>query len=307
MRAPSKKVLLLVLVLSWLMPLSAISSSSNPETLVLGKISHNPKKHYRYLKPLLIYAVERMRDLGIRKGKIRMAKNKEQMADLVASGEVDWVTETPIAAAYLHEESGAEILLRKWKKGMPEYYTVFFSRTEGSIKKLEDLKGKRIALEDPASTTAYYLPLNAMLQSGLIPEKLNSFRDKPQPDKVGYLFAREEINIATLVHKGVVDAGAFSNLDWDKEDHLPTQYRQEFSIIHRLPPVIRAVELVRSDLDSAVKNRLQEILLKIDDDPKAAHVLNAYQKTKKFDKMSEDQKQSIYDMYKIMEYVDRSL
>ncbi|MEW8507707.1 MAG: phosphate/phosphite/phosphonate ABC transporter substrate-binding protein [Candidatus Thiodiazotropha sp.] len=307
MRVLSKSILLLVFSLTWLLPCAVLASSSDTDTLVLGKISHNPKKHYRYLKPMLKYAVDRMRDLGIRKGKIRMAKTKEQLAELVASGEVDWVTETPIAAAYLHEASGAEILLRKWKKGMPEYHTVFFSRTDGPVKRLEDLKGKTIALEDPASTTAYYLPLSAMLKKGLILEKLKSFREEVSADRVGFLFAREEINIATLVHKGLVDAGAFSNLDWDKEDHLPSKYRQEFSIIETLPPVIRAVELVRSDLDPAVKARLEEVLLKTEEDPKAAAALNAYQKTKRFDKLSVDQKQSIYDMYEIMNYVDQSL
>ncbi|MEW8356787.1 MAG: phosphate/phosphite/phosphonate ABC transporter substrate-binding protein [Candidatus Thiodiazotropha sp.] len=307
MFAPGKTTLLLVLSLFWLMPAWVVASSSDPHTLVIGKISHNPKKHYRYLKPMLIYAVDKMRDLGIRRGKIRMVKSKEQLADLVARGEVDWVTETPIAAAYLHEMSGAEILLRKWKKGMPEYHTVFFSRTDGPVKRLEDLKGKIIALEDPASTTAYYLPLNAILQKGMMPVRLKSFREKPPPDKVGFVFVREEINIATLVHKGLVEAGAFSNLDWSKDDHLPSQYCREFSIIQRLPSVIRAVELVRRDLDPAVRERLEEILLKAEDDPKAAAVLNAYQKTRRFDKLSRDQKQSIYDMYAIMEFVDQSL
>ncbi|MEW8612858.1 MAG: phosphate/phosphite/phosphonate ABC transporter substrate-binding protein [Candidatus Thiodiazotropha sp.] len=307
MFAPGKTTLLLVLSLFWLMPAWVVASSSDPHTLVIGKISHNPKKHYRYLKPMLIYAVDKMRDLGIRRGKIRMVKSKEQLADLVARGEVDWVTETPIAAAYLHEMSGAEILLRKWKKGMPEYHTVFFSRTDGPVKRLEDLKGKIIALEDPASTTAYYLPLNAILQKGMMPVRLKCFREKPPPDKVGFVFVREEINIATLVHKGLVEAGAFSNLDWSKDDHLPSQYRREFSIIQRLPSVIRAVELVRRDLDPAVRERLEEILLKAEDDPKAAAVLNAYQKTRRFDKLSRDQKQSIYDMYAIMEFVDQSL
>ncbi|MEW8537226.1 MAG: hypothetical protein AB2569_16335 [Candidatus Thiodiazotropha endolucinida] len=108
--------LLLLFLLSWSIPSYVAASGSDPNTLVIGKISHNPKKHYRYLKPMLMYVVERMRDLGITKGKIRMAKSKEHMAELLARGDVDWVTETPIAASYLHEKSGAELLLRKWKK-----------------------------------------------------------------------------------------------------------------------------------------------------------------------------------------------
>jgi phosphonate transport system substrate-binding protein len=305
-RSFKTRLLPLVLLCS-LIPVLTLASSSDPHTLVIGKISHNPKKHYRYLKPMLTYAVERMRDLGIQKGRIRMAKSKEQLALLMARGEVDWVTETPIAAAYLHAKSGAEILVSKWKKGMPVYNTVFFSLKDGPVKKMEDLKGRIIALEDPASTTAYYLPVHAMLQKGLIPVKLKSFRETPPEDKVGFVFAREEINIATLVNKGLVQAGAFSNLDWDKEDHLPANYRRQFSIFHRLPPVIRAVELVRQDLNPALKQRLKEILLNAEEDPDAKPVLRAYQQTKKFDKLSTEQIESVYDMHNIMDVVDQAL
>ncbi|PVV13387.1 MAG: hypothetical protein B6D77_04405 [gamma proteobacterium symbiont of Ctena orbiculata] len=300
-------ILLLLFIFSLLMPSYVVASSSDPTTLVIGKISHNPKKHYGYLKPMLKYVVERMREHGIRKGKIRMAKSKEQMVELLARGEVDWVTETPVAAAYLHEKSGAEILLRKWKKDMHEYHTVFFSLKNGAVKKLEDLKGKIIALEDPASSSAYYLPVYAMLERGLEPVKLKSFRESPPPDKVGFVFAREEINIATLVNKGLADAGAFSNLDWDKEDHLPSKYREQFSIFQRLPPVIRALELVRHDLEPALKARLEEVLLKAEHDPMASSILHAYQQTKRFDKLSREQQQSVYDMYTIVERVDQAL
>ncbi|MEW8537225.1 MAG: PhnD/SsuA/transferrin family substrate-binding protein [Candidatus Thiodiazotropha endolucinida] len=193
------------------------------------------------------------------------------------------------------------------EKNTSEYYTVFFSLKDGAVKKLEDLKGKIIALEDPASTTAYYLPVHAMLQSGLTPVKLRNFRETPPADKVGFVFVREEINIATLVNKGLAHAGAFSNLDWDKEDHLPSQYRAQFSIFKKLPPVVRAVELVRRDLNPALKRRLEGILLQAGDDPKARPVLHAYQRTKKFDALSGEQKQLIYDMYSIVDLVDQAL
>ncbi|MCU7883970.1 MAG: phosphate/phosphite/phosphonate ABC transporter substrate-binding protein [Candidatus Thiodiazotropha sp. (ex Lucinoma annulata)] len=303
----SKGMLLLLTLGCSLAALQAHASSKDPETLVIGKISHNPKKHYQYLKPMVKYAVERMQDLGIRKGKIMMARSKEQLADMVRRGEVDWVTETPIAAAYLHEKSGAEILLRKWKKGVPEYHSVFFSLKQSNINKLEDLRGRVIALEDPASTSAFYLPVNAMLEKGLRLIKLRSIREKPPADRVGFVFAREEINIATLVDKGLADAGAFSNLDWGKEDHLPSKYRNNISIFKRTPPIIRAVEMVRQDIDPAIRERLEKILLYAGNDPHAVSVLHAYQQTKKFDKLSRDQIDSIYNLRHIMDVVDQVL
>jgi phosphonate transport system substrate-binding protein len=146
-----------------------------------------------------------------------------------------------------------------------------------------------------------------MIQRGLKPVKLKSYRETPPADRVGFVFAREEINISTLVNKGLADAGAFSNLDWDKEDHLPSQYREQFSVFHVLPPIIRAVELVRPDLNPTLKSRLEGILLQTENDPKAQPVLHAYQQTKKFDMLSDEQKQSLYDMYYIVDLVDQAI
>jgi phosphonate transport system substrate-binding protein len=146
-----------------------------------------------------------------------------------------------------------------------------------------------------------------MIEQGLKPIQLKSFREKPPAERVGFVFARDEINISTLVNKGLVDAGAFSNLDWNKEDHLPSRYREELLIFHTLPPVIRAVEIVRPELNSALKSRLESILLQAETDPKARSVLYSYQKTKRFEPLSVEQKQSIYSMYKIVELVDRAI
>ncbi|MCG7929194.1 MAG: phosphate/phosphite/phosphonate ABC transporter substrate-binding protein [Candidatus Thiodiazotropha weberae] len=283
------------------------AATDQKDTLVLGKISHNPKKHYQYLKPMAKYVIDRMADLGIDKIKIRLAKSKEHLADLLKHGEVDWVTETPIAAAYLHEVAGAEILLRKWKKGVAEYHTVFFSLSGNGIDHLQDLKGKVIALEDPASTSAFYAPASELITQGMKLVRLNSARDKPPADSVGFVFSREEINIATLVHKGVVDAGAFSSDDWIKEDHLPVKYRKDFKIFHRTPDLVRALEIVRQDLEPEIRQRLTEILLDSNDNPAAAHVLRAYQRTMKFDRLSEDQKKSVYNLRIMIKRVDQAV
>ena len=49
-----------------------------PGTLVLGKISDNPKAHFVGLRPLLDYVVERMSDLGVTEGKIIISRDRRQ-------------------------------------------------------------------------------------------------------------------------------------------------------------------------------------------------------------------------------------
>ncbi len=228
-----------------------------------------------------------MGDLGITEGKVLMARDNRQMIRYLRRGKVAWVTETAFSAVIYEQKAGAEILVRKWKKGVPEYYAVFFTRTDTGIESLTDLRGRVVAFEDPGSTTAFFVPASLLLDQGLELVQLESPREKPAPDEVGYVFAGDEINISTWVHKGLVDAGAYNNLDWITEDHTPSLFRESMKIFYQTQPFPRAVELVRKDLDTAIKRRLKSILLQSGDDPKARSALKAYQKTTKFDELDE--------------------
>lgn len=244
--------------------------------LVLGRISDNPKSHYAQLQPLLDYVVPRMRDVGITEGRILMAPDAQQMASYLRRGRVDWVTETSGTAVNLGLRSGAQPLLLTERSGVRDYQTVFFVRRDSPITSLADLKGHTLALQNVASTSAYLVPVMTLLQNGLTPEILLSARDAAAPDTVGYVFARSEANIATFVHKGVVDAGAVSSVDWIDPHRIPASFRRDFRAIYRTEPYPRAVEVVRAGLDPKVRDRLQQVLLDAASDPQAQDALGKF-------------------------------
>ena len=244
--------------------------------LVLGRISDNPKSHYAQLQPLLDYVVPRMRDVGITEGRILMAPDAQQMASYLRRGRVDWVTETSGTAVNLGLRSGAQPLLLTERSGVRDYQTVFFVRRDSPITSLADLKGHTLALQNVASTSAYLVPVMTLLQNGLTPEILLSARDAAAPDTVGYVFARSEANIATFVHKGMVDAGAVSSVDWADPHRIPAAFRRDFRAIHRTEPYPRAVEVVRAGLDPEVRDRLQQVLLDAASDPQAQDALEKF-------------------------------
>ncbi len=284
-----------------------LSAESAGRSLVIGKISPDPKKHYRYLKPMAEYVVSKMGDLGYTRAKVLMAKNNRQMARYLRRGKVDWVTETPFSAMTLKHKTGAELLVRKWKKQVPEYHTVFFTRNDSGIEKLEDLKGRTIVFEDPGSTSAFYIPASILIDQGLELIELESYREQAPEDAVGFVFSGAEINMTTWVHKGIGDAGAYSNLDWDKEDHTPSAFRKDFIQFHRSTDFPRSIELVRKGLPDTVKQRIKEILLQAHEDPAAANALRAYQKTRKFDELDEDSMAALRRTEAIMQLVDETL
>ena len=165
------------------------------------------------------------------------------------------------------------------RSGVNSYNTVFITRRDSGIEGFEDLRGRSIAFQNLTSTSAYVVPAMVLIGKGLDMEVLLSPFDRPSEDSVGYLFARSELNISTWVHKGLVDAGAFSNLDWAR---MPESYRQDLVGFHSTGEFPRGLEMVRGDLDPAVARRLRTVLAEAANDPAASEALQRFFGTTRF-------------------------
>jgi len=291
------RIRVLLLLTTWLLGVAAQPAAAgpapgglavNPEqpVITVGRISEDPRKFFPRLRKFADYLAKQLDDEGDRKGGVIVSPNLGEMARQIRNGQVDIISETPFAALRLVESAGAEILLREWKKGVAEYRTVFFARRDSNIKSLSDLVGRKIAFEDPGSTSAFLVPLSVLKRDGFEPVQLPSPRQNPAPGKIGYAFSYGEVNMVTWVATGVTAAGAFSDTDFEEADRTQEKVRKHLQIIHRTEPIIRSVLLVRSDLPSAAKKRIRDILLKAHADPEGQAALTAYAKVKKYDEIT---------------------
>ncbi|RYZ70791.1 MAG: phosphate/phosphite/phosphonate ABC transporter substrate-binding protein [Lysobacteraceae bacterium] len=256
--------------------------ANDDSVLVIGRISDDPKAHYEQLKPLLDYVIPRMRDVGITEGRILMARDTQQMTSYLRRGRVDWVTETSGTGMQLQQRAGARPLVLTERGGVSRYHSVFFVRKDSGIDSLAELKGRSIAFQSTASTSAYLVPAATLLDQGLHLEILLSPMDRPSQDSVGYVFARSELNIAAWVHKRLVDGGVFSSLDWADARRVPPAFRQDLKIIHETSEYPRAVEMVRGNLAPRVEARLREVLLQAAEDPAARDAMALFFRTTRF-------------------------
>lgn len=278
MKARLRRWLCLLVLLA---PLVGVHAGE-PGVLVLGRISDDPKAHYEQLRPLLEYVVPRMADVGIREGRILMARDPQQMASYLRRGRVDWVTETAATAVLLRQRAQARPLLLTERDGTSHYHSVFFARRDSGLRSVDDLRGRTVAFQRPSSTSAYFVPAAELLGRGHALEILPSPIERVDSDAVGYVFARSELNISTWVHKRLVDAGAMSHLDWDNPGRMPAAFRRDFVVIGRTGEYPRAVELVRGSLDPEVAARLRAVLLDAARDPKAGPALRQFFGTTRF-------------------------
>jgi len=267
----------------WIAMICGLAGAVEPhEVLVLGRVSTDPQAQYEPLKALLDYVVERMGDVGIREGRILMAGDAQQMASYLRRGRVDWVSETAGGAMLLQRRADAQALLLSERNGISRYHTIYFARADSGLASIDDLRGRRIAFQFRTSTSAYLIPAIELLDRGMTLEILTSPTDHPSASSVGYVFARSELNIATWVHKRLVDVGVLSNLDWADSQRVPDEFRSDFVILRQSPDFPRGVEMVREDLAPAVRDRLREVLLGVAVDPGAQATLGRFDRSLRF-------------------------
>lgn len=269
---------------------------ASAQTLVIAQLSDRPKKDYKQLRPMVEYAAERLSHLGISRGEVKLYDTPEALVKAVKNGEVHWITETPYTASILVHDAGAHPLLMKWKSNQRRYQTLIYTRKDSPIQSIGDLAGKRIAFEHNTSFSSYLLPRILIEKRGL---KLNQVRNSQDPvnnEQVNYLFSRNEKNNLLWVHKGIVDAGALNNGDWNNPKRVPKVLKDDLKIIFRSAFYPRALELVGPGLSPTIRNGLKELLLSLNKEQHAG-LLHRYEKTAGFEELTPDLNRTLHEVY----------
>jgi phosphonate transport system substrate-binding protein len=272
-------------------------------TLTIGRVADDPTKYQKVLKPLLDYVVGRTQDVGITDGSVLMSKDIGETVQLLKSKKVDWITAGIVSALIYHDKTRAEIPLRTWRDGTSVYRTVFFARQDGSYKSLSDLKGKRVAFQDPHSTSAYFIPLAILRGSGLRVIQVSSPTQKINSNEVGYVFAGTELNISTWVQRGLAEAGAYNDQNWLHPQHNPEVIKKDLKVFYQHQPIPRMVEVFRADLDPKIKTRIREILVQAEGDPAAQDALKSYSDTTKFDEFKGEAQAGLDEVRRLMKFI----
>lgn len=283
------------------------AQGATERVITLGKVTQNPDRVRRTLGPIAAYVALKLQDFGVTGIRLLFAESNEKMAAHLRAGRVDWITESAASASAFVDNAGAEVLLRRWRRGAGEYQTIIIARRDSNILSLADLAGRTIAFESPGSTSTYFVPAHAMLQAGLTLTPLESPEISVARDSVGYVFSRDELVTSAWVHTGKVDAGALSNLDWKSEDAMPSAFRADFRIIYSSDKFPYALELVRESLDTGIKARIKQALAHAHKDRPGRAALRAYGRTARFDEPPAKVTRSIAELRDIRKSVQDTL
>lgn len=128
----------------------------------------------------------------------------------------------------------------------PRYFTVFVVKTDHPARSLADLRGARIALKDPGSTTGHLAPVVMLKRAGLDPDRDVSLR------------MLDGARIEALVN-GDVDALASGVRDYDQ---LIARFGEgSYRIVAESEPMPPDLWVARAGLADEVVAELRQVLL----------------------------------------------
>lgn len=259
-----------------------------PQMLSLGIVTEfNRAQIVDNFQDFVRYLAARLSSASDLEAKVVIAPTLFQLARLIEQKKVDFYMESPYPTYLVNDvHRVAKLLLRRWKGGMAEYRSLIFTKKNGEINRLEDLRGKVLVFEDPESTSGHFLPRSFLTRKGFKFIDKSRFNPDASPTDIGYLFANSPEKVVDLVLTKKVAAGAFSDDDYAR---LDARKRSDITILAETERLPRHLLSVRKDFPPALVDRLEKTLLSMHEDDQGRRILKKADDTTKFDALPEGQ------------------
>lgn len=182
--------------------------------------------------------------------------------------------------ALAHSRMGLTVLARPENpKGISTYHGIIFVRKDSGIRSAEDMRGKRMALVDKATTAGYLLPLAFFRENGI--------SDHGKFLKEVYFTGTHEDAIRDVLERKA-DVGAAKNTIYERILAEEPNVGKLLRILAVSPDVPENGLAVRQDLDKDLAGKIKDALLAMDRDPEGAAILRDFGARKFIETVDED-------------------
>ena len=279
---------------------TATSTPPEENPIVLGDISDDPAEVIEGAQPIADYLASQLKDYGITSGQVRVASSIEEMTELLRSGEVDLYFDSTYPATLISDETGAKIILRRWKFGVEEYNAVIFASKDSGITSIEQLAGQIVVMDAPYSTSGYLLPAVHLMENGLM---LSGKKDYNQPvasDEVGFVFSYDDENTLQWVLNGFASAGVVDDYRFDVA--FPADVTANLVVLARTETTPRQIVIASPALDESLIEAIKTALIGMDETEAGQAALKNFL-TSKFDEFPEGIDVAVKRMREMMDIV----
>ncbi len=276
----------------------AASADDAVRELRIGVIDADPGRTLGEIVPFVEYLKSGLRRSGIRDVRVSVARDLDQMRDLLQEGKLDLVLTSAFPLVKMGPGRLVPALLA-WEGGTRECPAVFFVRKKSPLKDLRDLQGRTVVFETPSSTAGYALARAELIKNGLTLSESTAWF--ASGDAVRYEFAGEPINQAFRVILNRADAGVFSSSDWEK---LPPRELSQLRVLHRTAPVICLVASFRPSFPPALREAVDEALITMSGNREGQAALGAALHSTRFERLTEKDEESLQGLRQLFSHAD---
>jgi len=205
-------------------------------------------------------------ELGVKETRLVLASDYKGIIDKLARGEIDigWLGSTSYVEAMADpkQKSAMRLLVKPRRFKTTSYRGIIIARQDSGIRKLTDLKGKKIAWVDKDSASGYLFPKALLLEAGVNPDK--DFAE------AGFLGKHDAVVLNVLL--GKYDAGACYD---DARNTLREKEKiNELTILATTQDISNEPIVCRSDLPEDIIEKIKKAFMKLDvNDPSTKKVL----------------------------------
>lgn len=212
--------------------------------------------HYRLL-------LERLGESLGRPVQIVDRRSYAEVNEALRKGEVDaaFVCSGPYVEG--RRAFGLELLVVPEAYGRTSYHAYIIVPAGSPAQRVEDLRGKGFAFTDPDSNTGKLVPTNLLASMGTAPDRFFSRT----------ILTGSHDKSILAVAEGLVDGASVDSLIFDYAAHAKPEVTARTRVIWKSPPYGIPPFVVRPGLDPALKARIHDALLALDDDPAGREIL----------------------------------
>ena len=221
--------------------------------------------------------------------KLVQRKTYQEVNDLVRKNSVDAAFVCSLAYIEGKDQFGMELLVVPIVRGEPRYYSYIIVPEDSSINSFKELKGMTFAYTDPLSNSGKLSPEYLIAQMGEDPEEF--FR-------LTFFTYSHDKSIQAVAEK-MVDGAAVDSLVWDFKNATDPRFTRRTKIISKSPPYGIPPVVVSKDIDPALKEKLQKILLQMHEDKKGKEILDSIM-IDRFSEANDSLYDSVREMIKVV-------
>jgi len=235
---------------------AALGSEGNPIQLVWVPSGDTQK---------ILSGAEKLDALLAKQGvyvKSSIATSYAAAIEALCAGQVDAAALATLSYVLAHDKCGAVVLVNSIRRGSATYNGQILVRADSGINSVADLKGKKFAFTDPASTSGYLYAAALLKANGVDPAK----------DLAEAVFAGSHNAAALAVYNGQVDGAAtYVDVRTSLEQTFP-DIMEKTKVIAQTEPIPNDTISVSAQMPAEVQNAFKKALLDVmaTDEGKAA-------------------------------------